>query len=160
MNERRAKLIKYLIGTAVCLVLGGLLAWFVASNYGYKDATDEATRYMVLCNAFTIPGVLLSLSAALLAIYNTGFFSGLFYGLRGLKNTFMPFLHQKYVPYREYRKQHLEKKVKGFSFILFTGLAFLAVAIYFLIRFHAYPAPAPPVIEPDAMAMLLTAAGM
>ena len=108
MNERRAKLIKYLIGVAVCLVIGGSLAWFVASNYGYKEAADEATRYMVLCNAFTIPGVLLTLGAALIAIYNTGFFSGLFYGLRGLKDMFLPFLRQEYVPYRDYRKKQLE----------------------------------------------------
>ena len=160
MNERRAKLIKYLIGVAVCLVIGGSLAWFVASNYGYKEAADEATRYMVLCNAFTIPGVLLTLGAALIAIYNTGFFSGLFYGLRGLKDMFLPFLRQEYVPYRDYRKKQLEKKVRGYSFILFTGLAFMAVAIYFLIRFHAYPAPAAPVIDPDAMAMLVSAAWM
>lgn len=158
MKERKAKLIRYLIGTAVCLILGGSLAIFVAGNYGFKTAADKATRYLILCNAFTIPGVVLSLGAALVAIYNTGLFTGLTYGLRGLKDMFLPFLQQKYVPYREYRKQKMEKKITGYSFILFTGLAFMALAIYFLIRFYSVYVPAPPEEGAEALIRCLTAA--
>ncbi len=158
MKERKAKLIRYLIGTAVCLIIGGSLAVFIANNYGFKTTADRAEKYRILCDAFTVPGVLLSLGAALIAIYNTGLFTGLTYGLRGLKDMFLPFLQQKYVPYREYRKQKMEKKVTGYSFILFAGLAFMAVAVYFLIRFYAVYVPAPPEEGAEALIRCLAAA--
>jgi hypothetical protein len=137
----KSKLIRYLVGIGICTVLGVAIAMFHMRGHWFSQAETQAERYRILCDAFTIPGVILVAVSALILVYNAGVFTGLSYGLRGMKDIFMPFLKQEYVPYREYRKKKMEKKVKGYSFIFFTGLAFLAVAIYFMIRFYSVYVP-------------------
>ena len=149
MNERRRKLIKLLVGTALTLAVGVALTVLVLNTHGYAQADNQTDRYRILSNAFTIPGVVLMVMAALIFVYNTGLFTGLTYGLRGLKDMFLPFLRQEYVPYREYRKKKMEKKVKGYSFIFFVGLAFFLVSVYFLIRYEGSKAAV------ESMLMLL-----
>ena len=94
----------------------------------------------MLTDAFTIPGILLSLGCALIFISNQGGFNGLFYGLRRGKEILLPFLPHEYVKYPEYVEKRKEKKVTGYGFILHVGLVFLAVGIVLLVLFNArYP---------------------
>lgn len=141
MIRDRSKLIRYLLGIAICTVVGLAIAVFHLKGHWYAQAETQAERYRLLCDAFTIPGVILVAVSALILVYNAGVFTGLSYGLRGMKDIFMPFLRQEYIPYREYRKKKMEKKVRGYSFIFFTGLAFIAVAAYFMIRFYGVYVP-------------------
>ena len=107
-------------------------------NYWSLDSEQEKLR--VLTDAFTIPGILLSLGCALIFISNQGGFNGLFYGLRRGKEILLPFLPHEYVKYPEYVEKRKEKKVKGYGFILHVGLVFLAVGIVLLVLFNArYP---------------------
>ena len=141
MIRDKSKLIRYLLGVGICAAIGIAIVLFHLKGHWYSQAETAAERYRILCDAFTIPGVILVAVSALILVYNQGVFTGLSYGLRGMKDIFLPFLKQEYVPYREYRQKKMEKKVKGYSFIFFTGLAFLAVAAYFMIRFYGVYVP-------------------
>ncbi|MBQ4166706.1 MAG: DUF3899 domain-containing protein [Clostridia bacterium] len=156
MREGKSSLIKNLIGTAVCVLLGAAMVLIYLKGHWYELAKTEAERYRLLCDGFSIAGIVLVCVSALILVHNTGLFTGLTYGLRGVKDIFLPFLQQKYIPYREYRKRKMEKKVKGYGFIFFTGLAFLAVAIFFMIRFHKVYVPEPSAGE-EALALALIA---
>lgn len=155
MIADRSKVIKFLIGTAVCVLLGAAIVLFYLKGHWFDMAETAAERYRLLCDAFSIAGVVLVAVSALILVFNTGVFTGLTYGLRGVKDIFLPFLQQEYVPYREYRKKKMEKKVKGYSFIFFTGLAFLAVGIYFMVRFYGVYVPEDPEAVEETAAMVL-----
>lgn len=158
MREGKSKLIKHLIGTAVCIAVGAAIASVYLKGHWFEMAKTPAERYRLLCDAFTISGIVLVAVSALVLVYNTGLFTGITYGLRGVKDIFLPFLRQEYIPYREYRKKKQEKKVKGYAFIFFTGLAFLAVAIYFMIRFYKVYVPEYPEGETALLKVLISSA--
>ena len=135
-EERKAKLITIAIGSAISLAVGVGLVLLILNNYGYSAAETEAEKVRILCDAFTIPGVSLMLSAALVAVYNRGVFTGVTYGLRRMKDIFLPFLKNEYVKYGDYKSKKEKKKVKNYMFLFFTGLLFTIPAVYFMIRFY------------------------
>ena len=127
-------------GYVICVVFGAavfiLICWL---NHFLTLETDQE-RLRVLCDAFTVPGLLLTAAAALVCAANNGAFYGIGYGLRTAKDILLPFLPHEYVKYRDYIAKKKEKKVSGYRFILITGLVFLAVGIILLIRFNIlYP---------------------
>lgn len=161
MSEGRVRLIRYIVGILVCAALGAAIVGVYLKGHWYSIAETQAERYRLLCDGFTVAGVILVAASGLVLVYNMGLFTGLTYGLRGLKDIFLPFLQNEYVPYREYKKQKAEKKVKNYSFIFFTGLAFLAIAIYFYVRF--YGVYVPQYSQDDPVSLLyaaLTGSGM
>ncbi len=138
-EERKAKLIKIAVGYAISLVVGVGLMLVILHNYGYSTAETERDKLRILCDAFTIPGVSLMLCAALVAVYNQGVFTGVTYGLRRMKDIFLPFLKSEYVKYPDYKRKKEAKKIKNYSFLFFTGLLLTIPAIYFMIRFYQIP---------------------
>lgn len=135
-DERKAKLIKTLVGYAVSIAAGVGLLLIVLHNYGYASAETQEEKMRILCDAFTIPGLSLMLCAGLVAVYNKGVFTGVTYGLRRVKDIFLPFLKTEYVKYPEYKLKKEKKKVKNYSFLFFTGLVMTIPAVYFMIRFY------------------------
>jgi Na+-translocating ferredoxin:NAD+ oxidoreductase RnfE subunit len=135
-EERRAKRITTAIGYAVSLGIGIGLVLLVANNYGYSEAQTKAERVRILCDAFTIPGVCLMLCAALVAVYNQGVFTGVTYGLRRMKDIFLPFLKTEYIKYPEYKKKKEAKKIKNYSFLFFSGLLLTIPAVVLMIYFY------------------------
>ena len=79
------------------------------------------------------------LCAALVAVYNQGVFTGVMYGLRRMKDIFLPFIKSKYVKYPDYKHKKEAKKIKNYSFLFFTGLLLTIPAIYFMVRFYQIP---------------------
>ena len=120
-DESKAVRIRLFIGYCVCIAIGVALVLLVMDNYGYADAETEAERYRILCDAFTIPGVTLMLSAGLVAMYNQGVFTGVTYALRRTKDILLPFLKTEYIKYPEYKRRKEQKKVRHYSFLLITG---------------------------------------
>lgn len=123
-------------GYVVSLIVGVGLLMIILNNYGYSSAETDAERYRILCDAFTIPGVSLMLCAALVNVYNRGAFTGVTYSLRRTREILLPFIKSEYVKYPEYKRRKEKKKVKGYSFLFFTGLVLTIPAVYFMIRFY------------------------
>lgn len=135
-QTRKSPLIRY----GVCAVVATALLFLILQLNGFWKLTEPQDRLRVLCDAFSIPGALLILASGLVFARNAGAFNGLFYGLRTAKEIFLPFLPHEHVKYQEYLKKREEKRIKGYGFIFFTGLAFLTVGMILLVIFHVkYP---------------------
>ena len=72
-------------------------------------------------------------------VYNQGVFTGVMYGLRRMKDIFLPFIKSEYVKYPDYKHKKEAKKIKNYSFLFFTGLLLTIPAIYFMVRFYQIP---------------------
>lgn len=126
-----------LLRYGIASLIGGLLAWMVIEIRGYSSAAPLSMRYMVLCDAFTVPGILLFLSGLLVFVANEGAFEGVSYVFSRAKQALVPFSKKKDITYGDYVEERRKKeKIKGYSFLILTGLAFLAVAVVFLVLFN------------------------
>lgn len=135
MNKK--KLLTTLIKYACCIIPGAIISWLVLDQHGYSSALSDVERYRILCDAFTIPGVILIMAGALVWISNLGGFDGLSYSLKIALKRLLPFgsveKPEKYFDYVERRKG---KRLKGYHFIFITGIGFLALALFFMFRFY------------------------
>ncbi len=131
MSPIRKLLLKYGIATAVA---GGMTA-LVLYLHGYADAVTQADRYRILADAFTIPGVILVMVAALIWVSTFGFFDGLSYAARQFAGLFWPMFGKKHkhLTYYDYKVEREEKRFGGYGFLFFVGLAFVVVAVVFTI---------------------------
>lgn len=140
MNKKEINVKSLLIRYGVSAVIVTALLFLILSLNGYWNLTEPQDKLRVLCDAFSLPGILLVLMSGLIFASNAGALDGLLYGLRVSVERILPFLPHKHVRYRDYLQKRREKKVKGYSFIFFTGAAFLTVGLVLLVIFHVkYP---------------------
>ena len=128
----KRKLIRY--GTAT--LIGGLLAFFVLRNYGFFDTSVALERYRYLCDAFTIPGVVLIMVGLLVWISQQGMFDFLSYTGRQIKDRFQR--NPEHIRYGDYVLEKKEnRKSGGYGFLIITGTVFMAIARVFFALFYA-----------------------
>ena len=131
----RKKLIQY----GLTVLFGAALAAIYLLTRSFTGSEPLAERYRMLCDAFTIPGVLLMMTAALLALSNEGAFTGLGYVSSHAMHMLIPGMGGRKETYADYLERKAEKgPVKGYGFLLHVGLAFFALAILFFILFYRY----------------------
>lgn len=125
--------VKYFISIAV----GAGMVFLVLYLHGYSGAVSGVEKYRILCDAFTIPGVVLMLLAALVLISNQGFFDGIAYALGRFLKALVPFGNRTDEKYYDY-KQRKDKqgRLHGYSFIFITGSLFFCVALIFMYLFY------------------------
>lgn len=131
MSHLRKQLLKYGIATAVASGMTALVMYL----HGYADAVTLADRYRILADAFTIPGVILVMVAALVWVSTFGFFDGLSYAARQFAGLFLPVFGKKHkhLTYYDYKMERGEKRFGGYGFLFFVGLAFVIVAVVFTV---------------------------
>lgn len=134
----KTRLLKY----GITFAIGGLLVWAMLSTRGYAWSAGDAERYRLLCDAFTVPGLLFAMAGLLTAIGNTGSFTGLSYVLRYLGLSLVPGGRKKQESYYDYAQRKKGKEIHGYGFLMISGCVFLAVAIVFLILFYQVYVPA------------------
>lgn len=139
MRNFRSLLLRYGITTAVA----GAATVFILWLRSYGEATAAVARYRILADAFTVPGVLLICVAALVWVSSEGFFDGLGYAFSRVGSRLIPFFkrsleHQTYYDYVQEKKG---KRIHGYSFLFFVGLAFVAVAVVFIILHESVYVP-------------------
>lgn len=128
----KGKLTRYAIAAAC----GAALGYFVLNNYGFFEATAAVDRYLILCNALTIPGVTLVMVGCLVWIGQQGQFDFLSYTGRMIRDRFRK--DPEHIRYGDYVLEKQEKRNHGgFGYLIITGLAFLAAALVFLILFYS-----------------------
>lgn len=132
-DEKKSGIVKYV----VTALIGALIAYAAFTVRDFGAAETAAEKYRILCDSFTFPGVLLLLTAALIALSNEGALTMLGYvvgiALRGL----IPGMGNRQETYAEYVERKTGKgRVKGYGFILYVGLAYFAVALVFLVLFY------------------------
>lgn len=130
----KKSILKIISAYAVCLALGAAMLLIVLFAYGYFGMTDWAEKCKVLCDAFTVPGLLLMLFSALVFLSNHGAFAGIGYGVGRFFKMLIPFLKYKDETYAEYKeRKYGNGGIKGYSCIFFSGLAYFLVSIALLI---------------------------
>ncbi|MBO4862141.1 MAG: DUF3899 domain-containing protein [Firmicutes bacterium] len=132
MDDRLKLLIKYVCACAVA----GLMILVYLKGHQYAEAETLADKYRLICDAFTIPGVVFCLSAALVALVNAGSLDGIGYALSYAVKMLIPGAGLNRETYAEYVERKHEKNHTGYGFLLHVGLVLAAVAVVFLILFN------------------------
>ena len=127
------KVLKYLIPSLICAAV-------VFTILGTRGAFVKTGKGLMkdLCDAFTVPGVIMTGFGALVFATNGGTFDMLAYGIRKLFDLFKRDLTKvKYRTFYDYRQAQQEKKRSFFHFLI-VGAAFLLVGIAFLIAYYQF----------------------
>ena len=134
-NNRWTVFLKY----GVTILIGGLIAYAVTDFHGYGAAVTAQEKYRILCDAFTIPGVVLMLCAALVWISNEGMFTGIAYSLTHAVLSLIPLAYarnKKLEKYADYLERKNESRLRGYGFLFFVGAGFFVIALVFLVLFY------------------------
>lgn len=131
-NEKSIKveIIKYAITNGIALL-------FVLVLLLLRDAfneTDKQQLYNSIADSFTIPGVLLLCLAALIGLTNQGSLDAIGYMLKRFFQMLIPFSKKEHQKYADYVAS--KNKVHGYSFLAWSGLVYLIIAIIFIILFY------------------------
>ena len=129
----RKRLLLYLSAVAAA----GGMALVVLWVNDFSAVTDNAERLRLLADAFTVPGVLLMMFSALIWIGSDGFFDGLGYAGRWTVRLLLPFGWFEEEKYSDYKLRKAKNRVQGYSFLFFTGLAFLLIAAVWIVCYYA-----------------------
>lgn len=132
MKKRvRTGILKYGIFGAIC-------AAFVLLYCFSRDFSQQslAEKYRILCDAFTIPGLLSLGIGVLLWASNDGIFNGLSYCLNVAWRALIPGGRAKTERYYDYVTRKGEKKLTGYGFLFVGGGVCMAVAAVFLALFY------------------------
>jgi len=121
---------------AITFLSGGLL-FGVHMSLNFDSSASQTEMLKVLCDAFTIPGILLISFSLLLWASSLGAFDGVGYGIKMALMMLIPFNWrkdpEKYETYLERRKN---SRAKGFWYMLFVGLFYMALALIMLAEFN------------------------
>ena len=119
----------------VLAIVAGLgLAFLYISLRDFSEA-PPLEKYRMLCDAFTIPGVMMLAIGALVAVANEGIFYGIGYALSYLGRA-LTFRGSKQERYYDYVERKRAKHVSGYGFLFIVGAGFMAIALIFLILFY------------------------
>lgn len=134
MNQRtKTQLIKYSCTAVVSL----LMTWLTVYLYGFDTFQGEAlvNQYRILCDAFTVPGLLLVMAGLLMVVSNKGAFEGIGYAVKHGIQMLIPGVH-KTERYYDYLQRKRANKVHGFGFLFVVGVIDLAIAAVFMSLFY------------------------
>ena len=132
----RGNLIKSGIAFALCLVLAYA---FVAlrvdiSTLGTLEPVD---LYLLLCDAFTIPGVLMLMFGLLMTISNQGALDGVGYVAINALKMLIPTAAANMERYKDYLERRKANRAKGYGFLYVVGAICMAIAGVFMILFYS-----------------------
>ena len=135
-NSQKGKLIPYLICTLFILLL--------ASVYiGLRDFTNQplVDQYRILCDAFTVPGILLILLGCSIWASDLGGFYGIGYVFNHAKRSVLQFIVpnalSKTETYFDYvQRKKAEGHVTGYGFLFITGGVSMIISFVFMALFY------------------------
>lgn len=132
MSSRlKSNLLKYGISALVC----GILVFIYVDSRDFA-VQDRMEQYRILCDAFTIPGVLAIMFALLMAISNEGFFLGLSYAVGVAMKSLVPGGRLKIEKYYDYVERRKGKRIIGYGFLYLVGGICMAVALVCMVLFY------------------------
>ena len=124
----KGRLTKY--GLSILFVAVMACVYLLPRDFAGAEGQE---KYRLLCDALTVPGVLLLCAGALVWVSNLGALDGLSYGLRLAFRALIPGKRlQKEENYRDFVAERQEKRVKGYGFLLVSGTVTIAASLLFL----------------------------
>ena len=107
--------------------------------YAYVAPRDLASQtlieqYHILCDAFTLPGLLMASVGLMVLMGNLGALDTLAFAVHYLLHTFIPLLGKgkSYIDFVLERREH---RVHGYGFLFVVGLLLTAVGVVFLVLY-------------------------
>ncbi len=136
MSQRAKSL---LVRYGVTIAVGALIGLGIFSLRGGFETTVPLKRFMALCDAFSVPGVLLIMFSGLVFVSGEGIFDGISYAVRHALKSLIPGAlargeQEKYGDYVERRRA--KGKPKGYACLFFVGLAYLLVSIVLIAIYY------------------------
>ena len=136
ISPLKKNLIKY--GVSISLSL--LLAFFyvyVRVDFADPGATALVEWYRIICDAFTIPGLILLMLGCLMSLSNTGAMDGLGYVVSIAVKMLIPGGALKTERYKEYLERRRANRVRGYGFLYLVGTGCMMVSLVFMALFYS-----------------------
>ncbi len=120
----------------ITTVVGGCMSYLYISlrEFGTAELID---RYRMLCDAFSLPGMVFLLLGCLMILMNKGALNATGYLVINAAKTLIPVGERKYENYQTYLKRQEEKPKKKFVFFFMTGGVFMLISLVFLALFYS-----------------------
>ena len=137
MSPKLAKnLKKYGISSAIALLLAYA---FAAMRVDFEDpsATALIDWYRILCDAFTVPGLLFLMCGCFMSLSNQGAMDGLGYVTVNAFKMLIPGAATKMERYKEYLERRRANRIKGYGFLYVVGAVCMAVSLIFMALFYS-----------------------
>lgn len=131
----KTNLLKYGISSAVGFLMVLLYFCLHLDSLGDFAELESVDQYLMICDAFTVPGVLILMMGCLVSLSNEGAFNGVSYVVSFAVRSLIPGLggHERY---NEYLERKSANRVKGYAFLYIVGAVFLAVALAFMALYY------------------------
>ena len=118
------------------LAVGGAVAWLYATSR-WEEEMELVQQYRVLCDAFSIPGMMMVLFAMLFTLNNLGALDTIAYLMSYLPRAIAPAAFGEPEKLLDFVERRRGKRTKGYGFLYIVGFFFLAFAIYYLVMFYS-----------------------
>lgn len=135
---QRKTVIKYGITITVAAFLGWMYLAIQKSEYGAFLDRAPIDQLRLLCDTFTIPGLMLMLSGLLVMVTNEGSLNGVKYLGHYMYHMFVPGKRDSTKRYADFVEEQSGKRVTGFGFLFVVGAACLAIALIFYILYKLH----------------------
>lgn len=116
--------------------VGGAVAWLYGTSRWMEDMA-LVEQYRVLCDAFSIPGIMMVLFALLFSLNNLGALDTIAYLMSFLPRMIAPAAFGEPEKLIDYVERRREKRTKGYGFLYIVGFIFLGIAIFYLVKFYS-----------------------
>lgn len=123
--------------TLIAAGIGLAFALLFLLARGTFQGGDQTQALKDLSDAFMIPGAMMLCVGALLYVSGNGVFDMLNYGVAKVLLLIRSEKHRAAFPktYYDYMQAKADKRPSGYAYLLWTGLAFLLVALAFAASF-------------------------
>ena len=120
---------KKLLQYGVCFIVGALIAYWVMDIEGLFLVNVHSEIAAILCDAFFVPGILLTMVGCLIWIATTGFFDSIGYAVKVGMHLLLPFLSRgESKSYYDYKMEKDEKRGITPIFVFIVGLFYLLLS--------------------------------
>ena len=132
----KKNLIKYGVSVGLALALAFFYV-YVRVDFADPGATPLVEWYRILCDAFTIPALILLMLGCLMSLSNAGAMDGLGYVVSIAVKMLIPGGALKMERYKEYLERRRANRVRGYGFLYLVGGGCMAVSLVFMVLFYA-----------------------
>ena len=132
----KKNLIKYGVSVSLSLLLSFFYV-YVRVDFADPGATALVEWYRIICDAFTIPGLILLMLGCLMSLSNTGAMDGLGYVVSIALKMLIPGGGLKMERYKEYLDRRRANRVRGYGFLYLVGAGCMMVSLVFMALFYS-----------------------
>ena len=132
----KKKIISLVTKYLICFAVMAAFTVGILDSVGYSPYHPASLKYLSLADAFFVPGIVVFLFGVLIWVSTTGFFDSISYAVTVGLGSLLPFLRREgKEKYYDYKLRKNEKRIKGYGFILISGLAYLLIGAVFTLLF-------------------------